>query len=167
MATTLFSSWMQGNLGLFPTPAEDDDPLPQVGVTLFVRAPHLEDDSTTTGWATVSTLDDLLTSPHWQPPSRFSGGELVFDAVAALAPFFVTPSGGRNIVQLAEPFTIVDAGSHSAPPVVAMAIWFNGTLGGKYRPIINMVRFDSPILIMADPDHPTTLASMLLFAWRP
>jgi hypothetical protein len=47
-----------------------------------------------------------------------------------------------------------------------MAFWFNGTLGGKYRPVLSMVRLDAPVLLMADADHTADLASLLFFAWE-
>lgn len=166
MATTIFSNWLKGNIDILPAPAEDDLPLPQIGVTFFVRAPHLEDDSTDTGWATVSELAELLTSPHWQPPSSLSGGDLVYSATAALAPYYVGSTDTQRFVQLAEPFLVTSTGAPTAVPIIAMAFWFNGTLGGKFRPVLSMVRLDAPVLLMADPEHPTTVSSLLFFAWN-
>jgi len=165
MATTIFSNWFRGHTDLLPAPAVDDLPLPQVGVTFFVRAPHLEDDSTVSGWATISELSELLTSPHWQTPSTFVGGDLVQTATAGLAPYYVSTSDSQNFVQLAEDFLITGTGAPTATPIIALAFWYNGTLDGKYRPVISMVRLDSPVLLMADVDHPATLSSLLFFAW--
>ena len=165
MATTIFSNWLKDNIDILPAPAEDDLPLPQIGVTFFVRAPHLEDDSTDTGWSAVSELSELLTSPHWQPPGAFSGGDLVYAATAALAPYYVGSTDSQNFVQLADPFLVTSTGAPTAVPIIAMAFWYNGTLGGKYRPVLSMVRLDGPVLLMADADHTAELASLLFFAW--
>ncbi len=166
MATTIFSNWIRNNIDLLPAPAEDDLPLPQIGVTFFVRAPHLEDDSTDTGWSAVTELSELLASPHWQPPGYFFDGDLVLTASAALAPYYVASTGTQNLVQLAEDFTITSPGSPTATPIIAMAFWYNGTLGGKYRPLLSLVRLDAPVLLMASEEHPATIKSLLFFNWR-
>lgn len=165
MATTIFSSWFRDHIASFPRPEPDDEPLPQLGITFFVRAPHLEEDSTADGWASMETVEDLLADPHWQAPGYFEAGTLVTTTAAALAPYYVSESSDRFLVQLAEPFTITSPASTTATPIVAIASWYNGTMAGKERPLISLVRLDGPLLLMADVDHPATLSSLLFFAW--
>ena len=166
MATTIFSNWLLDNIGLLPTPEEGDSPLPQIGVTFFVRAPHLEDDSTTTGWADVASLGELLQSPHWQAPGYFSDDELVVQDVGALADYYVSTIAGQSIVQLPDGFSTILIGATSAIPLVALAFWYDGTLDTVERPLLSLVRLNNPMLLMASMENPVTISSQLLFAWR-
>lgn len=166
MATTIVSSWFFSNVDLFPLAEEDDETLPQVGITLYNRAPHLEDDSTLTGWATAIELADLLDSPHWQPPGRYVEGNLVLQATAAVSGYYTSEVDGRVLASLEDTgFVVGEAGAPTATPVIALSIWYNGTLGGKVKPLIMTTRLDSPVLLMADADHPVRVKSGLLFSW--
>src|SRR5690606_33518326 len=135
-ATTIFNTWRSNNLGLIPAAEETDDPLPEVGVTFFVRALRLHEDTTPDGWCTVQSLSELMESAHWQVPGSYVDGVLVEDSIAARAPFYVGAVGGRTALHLAEPFTVSFTGASTAVPVVAMAFWYEGTLGGRQRPLI-------------------------------
>lgn len=164
MATTVFSKWFFDTIARVD-PSDYSPAL--VKVSFFVRAPHLEEDTTDTGWAAIQSVNELFTSPHWQVPGKFVDGEYVPGTVAGTTSMTLVPAGGDGfyLAELFSDFEIDGSYSDTAQPVIAMAFWVDDSFGDPAvdDPVVCMIRLDAPILVTADADHPATISTAALF----
>lgn len=137
------------------------DPDKRFGVTLFKRAPHFADEDT---FYSSDSLDPLVEGdPYSVPPrslSDITNGHpywqvLGDDPTAVTVPYTVVDFDFDRFVRIAPEgdalgWEITDL--HG--PAVAMAFWWAGTLGGIENPLVALVRFDGPVLVQSDEDHP-------------